>query len=68
MYQNSNYMTTFGGGHDFYCASSSGNCYTNMDHGYDSPYGYGSGNARNYMTGSYSWNNKQGDYEVYIVK
>jgi len=68
VYQSSSYMPTWGGGHDLYCSGSSGNCYSNMDHSYDSPYGYGSGNARSYLTGSYSWNNKQGDYEVYIVK
>jgi len=60
---------TFGGGHDLYCAQNSGNCYSNMDHDYDTPYGYGSSQARSYLTGSYQWNHKNmgGDYEVYIT-
>lgn len=34
---------------------------------YDSPYSYGSSQAKSYLSGSYNWNQKNGDYEVYIT-
>ena len=61
-------VQTFGGGNDMYCSPSSGACYANIDHDYDSPYNYRSSQAMSYLTGSYSWNVKNGgDYEVYIT-
>jgi len=70
-YRNPSHMTTFGGGHDFYCdGNSGGKCHANTEHDYDTPHGYGSNpGAQSYLSGSYSWDGKSGsDYEVYIVK
>lgn len=58
------YGLTFGGGHDLSCEQHDFRyCYANVDHDYSNDDiknngRYGSGYARSYLTGSYSWNGR----------
>ena len=65
-HESTSHMMTFGAGHDLYC-STGGSCYSNLDHDYNSPHGYGSGHSRSYLTGSYRWSSRNDVVEVYMV-
>ena len=73
-YFHSNYHLTWGAGHDLYCSSNLANCNANVGHDYDTNgRGYHTSRAKVYMSGSYSWNHREGGsrgmvYEVYIIR
>ena len=73
-YMNNDYHMTWGGGHDLYCNRDLNNCNANIGHDYNTNgRGYHTSGAKVYLTGSYTWNHREGGghgmvYEVYYLK
>jgi len=64
VYQRSDYMMTWGAGHDYVC-NNNGHAYSNFDYGYKSPHPYGSGASQSWLNGGYQYNCKNDAIEIY---